>query len=82
MLWQNKSKIERIAIIQSVADEKNLEELAVEKDWWVTITLKALFSTSFSKYLLFKGGTSLSKGWKNIELKRFSEDIDIALSRN
>lgn len=82
MLWQTKSRLERMAIIQNVADEKNLEELAVEKDWWVTITLKALFSTSFAKYLLFKGGTSLSKGWKGIELKRFSEDIDIALSRN
>lgn len=82
MLWQNKSKIERMAIIQNVAAEKKLDELAVEKDWWVTVTLKALFSTSFSDYLLFKGGTSLSKGWKDIELKRFSEDIDIALSRN
>ena len=29
--------------------------------------------------MVFKGGTSLSKGWKVIE--RFSEDIDIALDR-
>lgn len=40
-------------------------------------TLKALFGTAYSKHLIFKGGTSLSKGWKLIE--RFSEDIDIAL---
>lgn len=82
MLWVNKTIDERTAIIQAVAREKHLEEPAVEKDWWVTATLKALFSTSFADYLLFKGGTSLSKGWKNIGLKRFSEDIDIALSRS
>jgi len=80
-LWQNKTEEERTAILQSVALDKHLEELAVEKDWWVTATLKALFSTSFADYLLFKGGTSLSKGWNEIDLKRFSEDVDIALSR-
>lgn len=81
MLWTSKNIDERIAIIQSVARNYHLEELAVEKDWWVTVTLKALFSTSFASFLLHKGGTSLSKGWKDIDLKRFSEDIDISLSR-
>lgn len=81
-LWQNKTEEERTAMLQSVAFDKHLEELAVEKDWWVTATLKALFSTSFADCLLFKGGTSLSKGWSEIDLKRFSEDIDIALSRS
>ena len=37
---------------------------ALEKDWWVTLTLKALFQSEYSKWLVFKGGTSLSKGWK------------------
>ena len=41
---------------------KNIEDRAVEKDWWVTAVLKALFSSSCSDYLLFKGGTSISKG--------------------
>lgn len=50
---------------------------AIEKDWWVTLTLKALFESPYAKFFIFKGGTSLSKGWKLIE--RFSEDIDIAL---
>lgn len=81
MLWINKSIEERTAIIQSVARSNHLEELAVEKDWWVSVTLKALFSTSFAGFLLHKGGTSLSKGWKSLDLKRFSEDIDISLSR-
>lgn len=50
---------------------------AIEKDWWVTLTLKLLFSSEHASYFAFKGGTSLSKGWGIID--RFSEDIDIAL---
>src|SRR5665213_3169981 len=50
---------------------------ALEKDWWVTLVLKALFQSAYSNQMVFKGGTSLSKGWKLIT--RFSEDIDIAL---
>ena len=33
-----------------------------------------------ANYLIFKGGTSLSKGWNLIE--RFSEDIDLAISHS
>jgi hypothetical protein len=51
---------------------------ALEKDWWVTLTLKALFQTPYADSLIFKGGTTLSKCWKLIN--RFSEDIDIAMS--
>jgi hypothetical protein len=52
---------------------------AIEKDWWVTAPLKAVFDTRWAKHLVFKGGTSLSKGWNLIE--RFSEDIDLAMER-
>ncbi len=51
---------------------------AIEKDWWVTLVLKMLFTSKYSTYFAFKGGTSLSKGWGIID--RFSEDIDIALN--
>lgn len=78
--WQNHSSDERIAMIQTVAQEHNIEDNAVEKDWWVTVVLKALFNTSCGKWLLFKGGTTLSKGWNLIN--RFSEDIDISIGRN
>jgi len=61
-IWQDKTEEERIAIIQKTGVNTKIEDLAIEKDWWVTITLKALFSTSFSSFLLLKGGTSLSKG--------------------
>ncbi len=70
---------ERKAMIQGVAEARQIDEAAAEKDWWVTAVLYALFHTSVSEYLLFKGGTSLSKGWDIIN--RFSEDIDLALSR-
>ena len=54
-LWQNLDMSERIAAVQTTAANKNIEDRAVEKDWWVTAVLKALFSTSCSDYLLFKG---------------------------
>lgn len=78
-LWINLGLDERKVLIQQTAEKEGIPDLAVEKDWWVTIVLKTLFSCSCNKHLLFKGGTSLSKGWNIIE--RFSEDIDIALDR-
>jgi hypothetical protein len=51
----------------------------VEKDWWVVQTLAAVYQLEIAPYLVFKGGTSLSKAWKLIE--RFSEDIDLAMDR-
>lgn len=51
----------------------------IEKDWWVTMVLRALFSLPYADQLSFKGGTSLSKCWNLI--KRFSEDVDIAINR-
>ena len=77
--WIYFSIDERKAMIQGVVEAKNIDEAAAEKDWWVTAILYALFHTKASEYLLFKGGTSLSKGWDIID--RFSEDIDIALKR-
>lgn len=47
----------------------------LEKDVWVVWILRALFESSLSADLTFKGGTSLSKVYKVID--RFSEDIDL-----
>lgn len=53
----------------------------VEKDFWVCWTLDALFNgLSEGPRLLFKGGTSLSKGFGLIQ--RFSEDIDVTVFRD
>ncbi|MDQ2079026.1 nucleotidyl transferase AbiEii/AbiGii toxin family protein [Xanthobacteraceae bacterium Astr-EGSB] len=53
----------------------------IEKDFWVCWTLDVLFHRlqSGGPRLLFKGGTSLSKGYGLIS--RFSEDIDITVFR-
>ena len=77
--WLDFTIDERKAMIQVVSEAKQIDEASVEKDWWVTAILYAIFKTSIGEYLLFKGGTSLSKGWNIIN--RFSEDIDLALSR-
>ncbi|MBS5978712.1 MAG: nucleotidyl transferase AbiEii/AbiGii toxin family protein [Dysgonomonas mossii] len=49
----------------------------VEKDYWITLILYNLTNSSYSDSTVFKGGTSLSKGYRLIN--RFSEDIDIAM---
>jgi hypothetical protein len=57
---------------------RGLTEEFIEKDYYVTEALRvvaALYPTQF----VFKGGTSLSKGWNLIE--RFSEDIDLFVNR-
>lgn len=77
--WQELDAITRIEYIQQVERETGIVVNAIEKDWWVTTVLRALFQLDMSAYLVFKGGTSLSKGWKIIE--RFSEDIDIAIEK-
>ena len=49
----------------------------VEKDYWITLVLGRLASSNYVDESVFKGGTSLSKGYNLIE--RFSEDVDIAI---
>lgn len=51
-----------------------MRESIIEKDYFVTEALRIINQTSGNK-IIFKGGTSLSKGWNLIQ--RFSEDIDI-----
>lgn len=78
--WIDASDVDCQQSAYIIATERNINEGVVEKDWWVTAILKVLFSLSPAKYMFFKGGTSLSKGWNLID--RFSEDIDIALYRD
>lgn len=49
----------------------------VEKDYWITLVLSRLAKSKYVNESVFKGGTSLSKGYNLIE--RFSEDVDIAI---
>lgn len=54
-----------------------LPEQFVEKDYYVTEALR-IAARSHEGHLVFKGGTSLSKGWHLLE--RFSEDLDLFLN--
>jgi len=79
MNLSNLSVIEKIETFNKVQEYLNLNTKSIEKDWWVTAVIRALFSLPYAEHLLFKGGTSLSKCWHIIE--RFSEDVDIAINR-
>lgn len=75
--WPRLSNTQRRATLEEAARASAIGAKAIEKDWWVTLVLRALFEGPYGRYMIFKGGTSLSKCWQLIE--RFSEDIDIAL---
>lgn len=70
----------RLALLEEASSRSGLPLKSIEKDWWVTVALKAVFATPHAAGILFKGGTSLSKGWGLIE--RFSEDVDLAIDRH
>lgn len=65
------------AAIQAASDKLNIFPGFIEKDYWITLVLKRLSESKFNNDVVFKGGTSLFKGYKIID--RFSEDIDIAV---
>lgn len=79
MNYTDLSLQERIEIIRQVQSKKNLNLQIIEKDWWVTAVLRALFSLPYAGHISFKGGTNLSKCWNLIN--RMSEDADIAIDR-
>ncbi|WP_433717340.1 nucleotidyl transferase AbiEii/AbiGii toxin family protein (plasmid) [Nocardia sp. CA-084685] len=74
------------ALIASTAAAHEIDQLFVEKDFWVTEVLRACFQPfevttatgSQPVIVIFKGGTSLSRVFNLIE--RFSEDVDLLIS--
>ncbi len=78
MNWYKSHKEEWKEIIDSISWEIKRNPLIVEKD-----TIQSMFLLELSKSNLpfvFKGGTSLSKAYDLID--RFSEDLDLSMSRN
>ncbi len=83
------SQQEQRKLIEASALKMKVDPIIIEKDLWVIITLQALFANQINQYFeyegiqypkfIFKGGTSLSKGYNLID--RFSEDIDITIDR-
>lgn len=78
--WLNLSKQQQIDLFNQTGSITGLLPNAIEKDAWVTLVLRMLFLSEIGKHIVFKGRTSLSKAYNLIE--RFSEDIDIAISRD
>ena len=75
MAWLHENKEEfRNAVLFS-SEQNGLAPAVIEKDYYVTLILKGLKDRL--PFIVFKGGTSLSKCHKAIN--RFSEDIDVTI---
>jgi predicted nucleotidyltransferase component of viral defense system len=59
--------------LQVAATKSGRPEHLLEKDVIVVWAVQGLFESSVGEHLVFKGGTSLSKGYGII--KRFSESL-------
>lgn len=80
----NATDADRILLFSVAADKMDVRGVLIEKDFWVCVVLDVMFNTISPEYkddelFLFKGGTSLSKCFNKVD--RFSEDIDIVVSR-
>jgi len=69
------SDTDRLDALATAASASGRPGHLLEKDVWVVWALQALFGSPFGEALVFKGGTSLSKGYDVIQ--RFSEDVDL-----
>lgn len=77
--FYNLKASDKKAIFNTIAEQKGQPSFAIEKDWWVVQALRTIFDMEVGNHIIFKGGTSLSTAWGLID--RFSEDIDLSLSR-
>jgi hypothetical protein len=51
---------ERRLYIGQAAARRNVPEVMLEKDFWVSWVLAVLFESRFGDFLVFKGGTSIA----------------------
>ena len=79
MKLHTNKKLFKDAVI-ATAQMKGIKEIFIEKDYWVSLTLKTVFENEIGKETVFKGGTALSKC--NNLIERFSEDIDLVVLRS
>ena len=50
------SSEEQREILGYVQENTGLKSAIIEKDWWVTAVLRAIFMLPYSKHISFKGG--------------------------
>ena len=75
MAYLHENKEEFINAVNLASEYFHVLPVIVEKDYYVTMILREL--SERQGFVVFKGGTSLSKCHKVI--RRFSEDIDITI---
>ena len=71
---------EQRIIIRGLKELTGMSEQILEKDWWVSAVMRALFTLPYADQMSFKGGTSLSKCWNVIS--RFLKTITKYLFRH
>lgn len=75
IMYLHENKDDFLEAIATVVAAKGITSQIVEKDYYVTLLLRLLAESL--PFIVFKGGTSLSKCHHVI--KRFSEDIDLTI---
>lgn len=75
MAYLHENKEEFKNAVNLASEYFHILPIIAEKDYYVTMILREL--SKRQDFIVFKGGTSLSKCHKAI--KRFSEDIDITI---
>lgn len=75
MAYLHEDKEEFTNAVNLASERYGILPVVAEKDYYVTMILRGL--SERLEFVVFKGGTSLSKCYKVI--KRFSEDIDITI---
>lgn len=65
--------------LRTAAEKLSVPPIVIEKDYWIVQILRCL-SRDFGDDFIFKGGTSLSKGYELTG--RFSEDVDLLIISN
>ena len=63
--------------IRAASEYYHIAPVYIEKDYWISKILQQLSRSVYAGNTVFKGGTSLSKGYGLIN--RFSEDVDVAV---
>lgn len=63
--------------VRATSEYYHIAPVYIEKDYWISKILQQLSRSSYASHAVFKGGTSLSKGYGLIN--RFSEDVDVAV---
>lgn len=63
--------------VRATSEYYHITPVYIEKDYWISKILQQLSLSIYADSTVFKGGTSLSKGYGLIN--RFSEDVDVAI---